>query len=82
MKSPRRMIVGLLVALGLMAVALPGTQAQNPSNPKGIDVSDFQGSINWTSVKNSGISFAFIKATEGTTFTASTFATNWANSKA
>jgi len=35
------------------------------ANPRGIDVSDYQGSINWTKVKNDGIDFVFIKATEG-----------------
>ena len=32
---------------------------------KGIDVSHWQGDINWQKVKSSGIDFAFIKATEG-----------------
>ncbi|MGE3641906.1 MAG: GH25 family lysozyme [Pirellulales bacterium] len=32
---------------------------------EGVDVSNYQGSINWTSVKNAGIQFAFCKATEG-----------------
>jgi|GEM_PF-1393336 len=31
----------------------------------GIDVSSFQGSINWTDVKSDGIDFAWAKATEG-----------------
>ena len=48
---------------------------------QGIDVSHYQGSINWTSVKNSGKTFAFCKATEGTTYTDPTFATNWAAMK-
>jgi GH25 family lysozyme M1 (1,4-beta-N-acetylmuramidase) len=80
--SSRRIVLGFIVALGLLAFAIPRSPGQNPNNPKGIDVSDYQGNINWTSVKNSGISFAFIKATEGTTFTATTFAANWMNSKA
>src|ERR1700761_737917 len=34
--------------------------------PLGVDVSDFQGSsINWTSVKGAGITFAWTKATQG-----------------
>jgi GH25 family lysozyme M1 (1,4-beta-N-acetylmuramidase) len=49
---------------------------------QGVDVSHYQGSINWTSVKNSGKTFAFMKATEGTTYTDPTFATNWAGAKA
>lgn len=40
--------------------------ASNP--PPGIDVSHYQGSINWSSVKAAGIQFAWIKATEGTTY--------------
>ncbi|KAG6857073.1 hypothetical protein H0H87_010038 [Tephrocybe sp. NHM501043] len=36
------------------------------ANPKGIDVSGHQPNINWASVKANGVSFAYIKATEGT----------------
>lgn len=39
----------------------------------GIDVSTYQPTINWTSVKNAGIDFAYVKSTEGATWTASTF---------
>jgi lysozyme len=35
---------------------------------KGIDVSKFQGPINWQQVKNAGIQFVFIKATQGTNY--------------
>lgn len=48
----------------------------------GIDVSDAQGSINWSRVSSSGINFAYIKATEGTTFVASTGARNRAGATA
>ncbi len=49
----------------------------------GIDVSHWQGTaINWTSVKNGGISFAWTKATEGTGYTDDTFLINEANAKA
>lgn len=58
--------VGLATMIG-GAVALPATPAQAATTP-GIDVSHHQGAINWTSVRNSGIQFAFIKATEGTSF--------------
>ena len=49
---------------------------------QGLDVASYQGYPNWTSVKNSGKTFAFTKATEGTTYTNPYFATNWANIKA
>ena len=51
---------------------------------KGIDVyhGDNNGSpIPWNKVKSAGMSFAFCKATEGTTFVDSSFATNWAGMK-
>ena len=36
------------------------------AQPKGIDVSSHQGNVNWNAVVASGVSFAYIKATEGT----------------
>jgi len=47
---------------------------------QGIDVSHWQGSINWAKVADAGVSFAYIKATEGTTVTDDRFAQNWAGS--
>ncbi|HEY9811087.1 MAG TPA: GH25 family lysozyme [Halomicronema sp.] len=47
----------------------------------GIDVSDFQENVNWRAVADDGISFAFAKATEGTTFVAESFARNWSGMK-
>ncbi len=35
---------------------------------KGIDVSHYQGSIDWSKVKAAGVEFAFIKATQGTAY--------------
>src|SRR3954467_1740771 len=35
---------------------------------QGIDVSHFQGNIDWNAVRNAGIKFAFVKATEGVDF--------------
>ncbi|MGH3740614.1 MAG: GH25 family lysozyme, partial [Micromonosporaceae bacterium] len=52
-----------------------GTQATVP----GIDVSHWQGSINWTSVRNAGIRWAYIKATEGTTYKDPQFGANYTN---
>lgn len=43
----------------------------------GIDVSNYQGQIDWPRVAKAGISFAWIKATEGATFTDKRFAENW-----
>src|SRR5579872_5831321 len=49
---------------------------------KGVDVSHYDGTINWNSAKAAGISFAFAKATQGDSYVDNTFATNWAGMKA
>ncbi len=49
---------------------------------RGVDVSSYQGSIAWSSVKASGIAFGFAKATEGVTLRDPEFAANWAGMKA
>ncbi len=47
------------------------------SPPPGIDVSHYQGTINWASVKSAGIQFAWIKATEGTGTKDAQFSANY-----
>jgi GH25 family lysozyme M1 (1,4-beta-N-acetylmuramidase) len=44
---------------------------------QGVDVSHYQGQINWQELAQSGIKFAFVKATEGTGFEDPLFRTNW-----
>src|SRR5659263_154326 len=48
----------------------------------GIDVSAYQGTINWASVHNAGYNFSFAKATEGIGFTSTTFVSNMNNGNA
>ncbi|HYH80763.1 MAG TPA: GH25 family lysozyme [Longimicrobium sp.] len=45
---------------------------------RGIDVSHYQGRVDWRAVEEAGIGFAFLKATEGVTFTDPTFRAHWA----
>ena len=52
-----------------------------PSYIPGIDISRWQGTINWPAVRNAGKRFAFIKATEGTTLVDPFFAANWKAAK-
>ncbi|MEE4546538.1 GH25 family lysozyme [Streptomyces sp. V4-01] len=54
-----------------------GLAAPAAANPVGIDVSHYQGTITWTSVKAAGIKFAFIKATESTTYKDPNFSANY-----
>src|SRR5665213_120902 len=71
----------------MAALVFCGTTARG-QRPMGIDVSSYQGgSINWSNVKSSGITFAWAKAGEGTTFNSLTpqdsdFLINEVNAKA
>lgn len=48
---------------------------------RGVDVSSYQGIIHWPTLSSQGISFAFIKATEGSTHKDPFFAYNWKEAK-
>lgn len=49
----------------------------NKYSVRGIDVSSYQGEINWKTLSDQNISFAFIKATEGSSFVDKDFAYNF-----
>jgi lysozyme len=67
--------VGAVAAAGL-ATFLSAGPAAAAAPIHGVDVSGWQGSVDWRAVRQSGRLFAFAKATEGATFVDSTFATN------
>ncbi len=48
----------------------------------GIDVSKYQGDIDWAQVRASGVQFAWIKSTEGADHMDEKFQQNWINAKA
>jgi GH25 family lysozyme M1 (1,4-beta-N-acetylmuramidase) len=69
MLNCKRSLKGTLgVILGVLGglVAVPQVSAAHLS---GIDVSSYQGNVNWTAVRRAGITFAIAKATEGTGYT-------------
>jgi lysozyme len=68
---------GLAAALGLMLSA-----GNTSARILGIDVSSYQGSINWSSVHGDGVVFAFAKATEGNYYHDAYFNGNMVNGKA
>ena len=72
-----------MLAMALMAFALgflPSAQAQQRT--RGIDVSKFQGIIDWKKVaKDSSIKFVYIKATEGTSIRDPYYKTNIAKAR-
>ena len=49
---------------------------------QGIDVSHYQGAVNWNQVAQTGMAFAFIKATEGISEVDPQFQANWSGAHA
>ncbi len=60
----------------VLAAAVSGGAAAATPYATGIDVSHYQGKIQWPRVAAAGYTFAFGKATESTTYTDPTYATN------
>ncbi len=58
-----------------------GVAAARAMPVQGIDVSYWQGDIDWAKVKAAGVRFAFIKATEGGDHLDPKFLENWQNAK-
>ncbi len=48
----------------------------------GVDVSSYQGTVNWTQIKGAGKQFAFVRISDGLNSVDSKFATNWPAMKA
>jgi GH25 family lysozyme M1 (1,4-beta-N-acetylmuramidase) len=79
---------GALAALSLVAAMVPQLVAIAPAaaatTPRGIDVSHWQGTIDWSAVAGDGIDFAIMKATESAgkdAYTDPTFKTNRTNAQ-
>ena len=53
----------------------------NPQTLRGLDVSHYQGSINWSKVDSNDIDFAYLKASEGINYKDPRFAENVENLK-
>lgn len=81
-------LLALTVVAAGIVVFLIGRQAfffvteagYDPSEPypvKGVDVSIYQGDIDWEGLRSEDIEFVFIKATEGASYVDKNFETNW-----
>jgi lysozyme len=68
--------------LAALAIVLASQSLTYAQFVQGVDVSRWQGDVNWTSMKNAGIHFAFAKATEGVDFVDIKFHQNMANARA
>jgi len=72
-------IGGLLAFLFYNGILLFNNPSAEKYPIRGIDVSSYQGEIDWEQIAKQNISFAFIKATEGSNFVDSYFHQNWNN---
>ena len=61
--NPLTQICARLVILALMLFA--ASLSALAQRPLGVDVASFQGTPNWSQVKSAGVSFAWVKATQG-----------------
>ncbi|HTV43366.1 MAG TPA: glycoside hydrolase family 25 protein [Candidatus Sulfotelmatobacter sp.] len=76
MKISTTLIMAAALATGLAC------QHAQANNIFGIDVSSYQGSIDWSDVKANGAVFAFAKATEGNYYEDADYVANMKNGKA
>ncbi|KAG9309495.1 glycoside hydrolase family 25 protein [Chiua virens] len=60
-----------------LALAVARATPVKRSDPLGIDVSDYQTDIDWTTVVDNGIQFVYIKATEGTDYISPEFSSQY-----
>jgi GH25 family lysozyme M1 (1,4-beta-N-acetylmuramidase) len=71
------LVVGAVTTQLAPAVATAGTA----TNPRGIDISHWQGDIDWAAVAGDGVDFAIMKATEGNDYTDTKFKQNRTNAQ-
>ena len=76
-----RLILSILSLLLLFYSCHRITERLDDFEVHGIDISHYQAEVDWDKVARQGISFAFMKATEGETLSDSTFSTNWSESQ-
>ncbi len=70
------LIITLALLLGNSCTSV--TEKRSDFDVHGIDVSHYQKQIDWKTVAEQNIDFAFVKATEGLTYKDSLFVQNWA----
>ncbi len=69
----------IMLAIFIGATIIRNNQTSKVPKVIGVDVSAYQGTINWETIENQGIYFAYIKATEGNDYKDSEFDNNWNN---
>lgn len=70
-------IILLTILLWYQGIFIPNASSAKHYPVKGVDVSSYQGEIEWAQIQEQDLQFAFIKATEGSTFVDKYFERNW-----
>jgi lysozyme len=70
-------IILLTILLWYQGIFIPNASSAKQYPVKGVDVSSYQGEIEWAQIQEQDLQFAFIKATEGSTFVDKYFESNW-----
>ena len=81
----KKFILGIVIFVFVFSIQINHTYALTPKSDlsyEGIDVSNWQGHINYEEVKNSGIQVIYIKASQGTNIKDAYFDINYENAKA
>ena len=70
------LVLALLFYFGVLHINNPSKKTYPV---RGVDVSNFQGEVDWNTLSAQNISFAYIKATEGSSYKDERFDYNWKN---
>jgi GH25 family lysozyme M1 (1,4-beta-N-acetylmuramidase) len=68
------MVTAIAAALAVSIAATASPASAAPAGTQGLDVSGYQGNVNWSAQWSAGSRFAYIKATEGTYYSNPYFA--------
>ena len=80
----KKIISGIVIFVFVFCMQVNGTYALTPASDlvyEGIDVSNWQGYINYAEVRNDGIQVVYIKASQGTNIKDAYFDINYENAK-
>lgn len=75
-------LLNITVAMIFNGVILLNNPSAEKYPVRGVDVSSYQGKIDWQVLAAQDIQFAYIKATEGSAYVDTKFAYNWENASA
>nr|WP_276579282.1 GH25 family lysozyme [Bacillus thuringiensis] len=71
--------MSVVAYLVFQCIFIPNQISADKYEIKGVDVASYQGDIDWRELEKQNMKFAFIKATEGSSFVDEYFSKNWRN---